>query len=114
MVEIQETPDDQYPEILGKVKYLAHADAVAGSKQEAPAGVLDSRTVVAMDPAGRLLLLETMGARAPDDPSGRRHFKDRSKLPPDSLDSPKPAVLAHLATLIGEQRLEVGRRLGFD
>ena len=114
MNEIQESPDAEYAVILATVKCVAHADAVEGSEQEAPAGVLDCSTVVAMDPAGRVLLLETMGARASNDDWPRRHFKNRSYQPPQGLESPKDAVVAHLATLIGDERLVVGWRLGYD
>ena len=37
--EIQESPDAEYAVILATVKCVAHADAVEGSEQEAPAGV---------------------------------------------------------------------------
>ena len=81
--QIHNTPDAEYAVILATVKCVAHADAVEGSAQEAPAGVLDCSTVVAMDPAGRVLLLETMGARASNDEWARRHFKNRSSQPPE-------------------------------
>ena len=42
------------------VKCVAHADAVEGSQQGAPAGMLNCSTVVAMDAAGRVLLLGTI------------------------------------------------------
>ena len=112
--EIQESPDAEYAVILATVKCVAHADAVEGSKQEATAGVLDCSTVVAMDPAGGVLLLETMGTRASYDEGARRHFKNRSYQPPQGLESPKNAVVAHLATLIGDERLVVGWRLRYD
>ena len=114
MDEIQNTPDAEYAVILATVKWVAHADAVEGIEQEASAGVLDCSTVVAMDPAGRVLLLETMGARASNDYWARRHFKNRSYQPPEGLESPTNAVVAPLATLIGDERLVVGSRLGFD
>ena len=44
----------------------------------------------------------------------RRHFKNRSYQPPDGLESPKQATVTHLVTLIGDQRLVVCWRLGFD
>ena len=52
LYDIQNTPDAQYAVILAIVKCVAHADAVKGTEQDAPAGVLDCSTVVAMDPAG--------------------------------------------------------------
>ena len=45
--EIHNSPDAEYAVILPTVKCVAHADAVEGSEQEAPAGVLDSSTLVA-------------------------------------------------------------------
>ena len=112
--EIQNTPDAEYAVILATVKCVAHTDAVEGSDQVAPAGVLDCSTVVAMDPAGRVLLLETMGARASSDNWARTHFKNRSYQPPQGLERPKNAVVAHLATLIRDERLVIGWRLGYD
>ena len=56
--EIQESPVAEYAVILATVKCVLHADAVEGSEEEAPAGVLDCSTLVAMDPAGRVLLLK--------------------------------------------------------
>ena len=97
--------------IIATVKCLAHAVPVEGSQQVAPAGVLDCSTVVAMDVAGRPLLLETIGARAPGNDWSRRHFENRSYQPPDGYESPKQASVAHLATLIGDQRLVVGWRV---
>ena len=70
--------------------------------------------MVAMDGARRTILLETMGARPADDIWPRRHFKKRSYQPPDGLESPKEATVSHLATLIFDQRLVVGCRLGLD
>ena len=67
-----------------------------------------------MDVAGRFLLLETMGKREPDDEWPRRHFWNRSYQPPDGLEMSKDVVVGHLASLIGDQRLVVGWRLGFD
>ena len=112
--EILETPDAEYVVILATLKCVAHGDAVDGSEQEAAACVLDCSTVVAMDPAGRILLLETMGARASSDNWARRHFKIRKHEPQEGLVSPKEALVAYLATLIGEEHLIVGCRLGFD
>ena len=105
--EIQITPDAEYAVILATVKCVAHADVVEGSEQEAPAGVLDCSTGVAMDPAGRVLLLEAMGARASSDDWVRSHFKNRSYQPPEGLESPKDVMLTHLATLIGDERFLV-------
>ena len=59
--EIQESPDYDYAVILATVKGVAHADAGEGSEPVAPAGVIVWSTVVAMDAAGRVLLVETMG-----------------------------------------------------
>ena len=70
--------------------------------------------MVAMDAGGRGLLLETMGMRTADDTWARRHFKNRSYQPPDGLESPRDALIAALATLIGAQRLVVGWPLGID
>ena len=67
-----------------------------------------------MDPAGRVLLFDTRGARATDDDWARSHFKNRNYQPPEGFESPKNAAVAHLATLIGGERLFVGWRLGFD
>ena len=111
--EIQESPDAEYAVFLATVKCVAHAEAVEGSEQEAPAGVIDCSTVVAMDPAGRVLLLETRGAPASNDDWARRHFKNRSYQPPQGLESPKNALVAHLATLIGDERF-FGWRIGYD
>ena len=111
--EVQEMPNEDEVIIIATFKF-AHADAVEESEQVAQAGVLDCSTVVAMDVAGRVLLLETIGARPAGDDWARRHFKNRSYQPPDGLESPKDATLAHLATLIFDQRLVVGWRLGFD
>ena len=106
--EIHETPYAEYAVILATVKCVAHADAVEIMEHEAPPGVLDCSTVVAMDPVGRMLLLETMGARARNDDWARRHFKNRRYQPPDGLESQKNAVVGLLATLIGAERLSVG------
>ena len=93
---------------------VAHGDAVDGIAQQAPVGGLNCSTVVGMDPAGKVLLLETMGARAHDEDWARRHFKNRSSQPPEGLESPKDAAVAHLSTLIGDERLIVGWPLGFE
>lgn len=42
------------------------------------------------------------------------HFKIRTDQRPEGLESPKDAVVAHSVTLIGDERLVVGSRLGFD
>ena len=107
-------PGEQEVLILATVKSVAHADAVEGSQQVSPAGVLDCSTLVAMDAAGRLLLLETIGARHADDEWARRHFKNRSYQLPDVLESQRHAAVPHMATLIGDQRLVFVRRLCFD
>ena len=96
------------------MKFVAHANAVAPSKQTDPVGVLDCNTLVAMDSAGRVLLFETMGKRDPDDDWPRGHFWNRSYQPPDGWECPKEALVRHLAKLIGDKRLVVGWRLGFD
>ena len=77
LAEIHESPDDEYAVILSTVKCVTHTDAVEGSEQVAPAGVLDCSTLVPKDAAGRVLLLETMGTRAAEDRWARRHFKNR-------------------------------------
>ena len=112
--EVQMMPYEAKVIILATLKCVAHTDAVDGSEQLAPAGVLDCSTMVAMDVAGRPLLLETMGARPADDPWGCRHFKNRSYQPLDRLESPKGESVSHLATPIGNQRQLVGWRLGLD
>ena len=84
------------------------------SKHRDPAGVLDWSTLFAMDSSGIVLLLETMGKRDQNDEWPRRHFWNRSYQPHDCLESPKNAVVGDLASLIGDQRLIVGWRLGFD
>ena len=61
--EVQEMPTEDEVIIIARVKCVAHAAAVQGSQQVAPPGMLGCSTVVAMDVAGRPLLLETMGAR---------------------------------------------------
>ena len=76
--------------------------------------MLDCSTVVAMDAVGRHHLLETMGARPAGEMWTRRHSKNRSYQPPDGLESPKHATVVTLATLIGDQRLVIGWRLGSD
>ena len=93
---------------------VAHGNSVEGSAQEAPAGVLDCSIVVAIDQAGGVLLLETTGARASNDEWARRHFKNRSYQPPEGFERPENAVVEDLASLIGDERLVVGSRLGFD
>ena len=55
-----------------------------------------------------------MGARASNDEWARRHFNNRSYQPLQGLEIPKNAVVAHLATRIGDQRLVVGWRHGYD
>ena len=107
-------PTEEEDVIITTVKCVPHADAVEGSQKVAPAGLLDWSTVVAMDAAGRLLLLETMGVRPAGDDWRRKHFKNRSYQPAEELESPKDAVLVHLATLIGDQRLVLGWMVGFD
>ena len=64
-----------------------------------------------MDAAERLILLETPGGRPAS--NERRPFKNRSYQPPDDLESPRNALVAHLATLKVDQRLVVGLVLGF-
>ena len=76
--EIQKMRGEQEVVILATVKCVAHADAVEGSQKVGPAGVLDCSTVVGMDAGGRLVLLETIGARPAGDEWARRHFKNRS------------------------------------
>ena len=93
---------------------VAHTDALEGSEQVAPAGVLDCSTVVAMDAGARVLLVDPMVTRAAGDEWARRHFKNRSYQPAEGFQSPKNAVIAYLATMIGEQRLLVSWLLGFD
>ena len=107
-------PSEEEAILIAIAKCVAHSVAVEGSHYLAPAGVLDWSTVVAMDMAGRTLLLETIGARAAADERSRRHFKNRSYEPPDGLESPNQATIAHLATLIGDQCLVVGWRLVLD
>ena len=58
LVEMQESSDDPYAVILETVNCVGHADAVEGSKQEAPACVRDCSSFLAMEPAGRVLTLE--------------------------------------------------------
>ena len=112
--QIQETPEDEDALILATVKCVAHIDSVEASEQVAPVGVLDCSTVLALHAAGRVLLAETMGSRAPDDTWARRQFKHRSYQQSDGLESPRDALIAALATLIGAQRLVVGWPLGID
>ena len=111
---MQVSPEERSAVIIATVKWVAHGDALQASKQRDPAGVLDCSTLVAMDSAGRVFLLETMGKRDPDDEWPRRHFWNRSYQPPDGLQSPKDAVVGYLASVIGDQRLVLGWRLGFD
>ena len=54
------------------------------------------------------------GLRPPGDDWPRPHFKNHRYQPPNGLESPKDATVAHLARLIGDQRLVVGCRLGLD
>ena len=61
--EGQEIPNEAEVIIIPPDKCLSHADAFPESEQIAPEGLLDFRTVVAMDVAGQPLLLDTMGAR---------------------------------------------------
>ena len=112
--EMQASPEERNAVIIATVKCLAHANAVTASKQTDPVGVLDCNTLVAMDSAGRVLLFETMGKRDPDDDWPRGHFWNRSYQPPDGWECPKEAVVGHLATMIGDQRVVVGWRPGFD
>ena len=100
LAEIQEACDDEYAVILPTMKCVAHADVLDGSEEVAPSGLLDCSTVVPMDPAGRALLLETMGTREPIDEWARTHFKNHSYQPRECLERPKDAVVVHLATLI--------------
>ena len=93
MVEVQASPEERSAVIIATVKCVAHAEAVDGSKQRDPTGMLDCSTLVAMDCAGRVLLLETMGKREPDDEWPRRHFWNKSYQPPDDLESPKDVLL---------------------
>ena len=60
-------PSEEEGIIIATVKWVAHAAAVQGRQQVAPAGMLDCRTVVAMDVAGRPLLWGTIAAPAPVD-----------------------------------------------
>ena len=71
------TPEAQFAVILATVKCVAHVDTVEGSVQEAPPGVLDFSNEVAIDQAGRVLLLETMGPLTSRDEWARRHFRNR-------------------------------------
>ena len=87
--EVQDMPTEDDVVLIATGKCVAHADAVEESQQGAPAGMLDCCTVVAMDVAGRRLLLETIGARAPSDDRSRRHFKKQSFQTPDGLESPR-------------------------
>ena len=93
--------------IIPTVKSVEHADSVQESEQVAAAVMRDCSTVVAMDVAGRFLLLETMETRPARDEWARTHFKNRSFQPPDGMESPKDAAVAQLATLIVDQRLVV-------
>ena len=112
--EIQQRPSEEDAILIAIAKCVPHAVSVEGSQKVAPAGVLDCSTVMAMDVAGRVLLLETMGARCTVDAWSQRHFKNRSCQQPDGLESPRNAVLANLAMLIWDKRLIVSGRLGFD
>ena len=100
--EIHMSPDEQYAMISETVKCVAHAYAVEGSKQQAPAGLLACTTLAAMDPWARLIPLEPMGVRVPEDEWPRSQFWNRSYQRQDGLESPRDAVVGHLATLIGE------------
>ena len=113
-MEMQASPEERSAVNIATVKCVAHAEAVEPSKQRDPAGVLDCSTPVAMDCAGRVLLLETMAKREPDHDWPRRHFWNKIYQPPDDLETSKDVVVGHLASLIGDQRLVVGWRLGFD
>ena len=77
-MEMQASPEERNVVIIGTVKCVAHAEAVEASKQRDPTGLLDCSTLVARDAAGRVLLLETMGKREPDDDWPRRHFWNKS------------------------------------
>ena len=101
-MEMQAAPDERNAVIIATVKCVAHADAVEASKHRDPGGVLDCSTLGGMDPAGRVLHLETMGKRERDDEWPPRHFWNRSYHPPDELESPKEAVVGQLATLLGD------------
>ena len=67
-----------------------------------------------MDPAGSVLLLETMGERAANAEWARRHFKNSYYQPPEGLESRNKSAVSHLPTLIGDERLIVGSRLRYD
>ena len=75
--------------IIAAVKCVAHADTVEASEKVAPGVMLDCSTVVALDAAGRDLLLQTIVVRPPCDACSRRHFSNRSYQPLDGLESPK-------------------------
>ena len=62
---------------------MAHVDAVDESEEVAPASVLDWSTVLAMDGAGRPLLMEMIGSRPAQDSWASRHFRNRCYQPPD-------------------------------
>ena len=98
-MEMQSSPEQLSAVIIATVKCVPHAGVVEASKQRDPAGVLDSSTLVAMDCAGRFLLLETMGKREPDDEWLRRHFWNKSYQSHDDLESPKDVVVGPLASL---------------
>ena len=59
-------PNEDELILIATLKCVAHVDAVEQSEHVAPAGVLDSSTLVSLDVAGRPILLETMGAREVD------------------------------------------------
>ena len=113
--EVQEMANEDEVMIIATVKCVAQAEAVEESEQGAPAGVLVCSTVVSMNVAGRTLLLETMGARhAGGSCRALRHFKNRGYQPHDGMESSKDATIALLETLICDQRLVLGWRLGLD
>ena len=107
-------PTEQEAVIIATVKNIAHGYVVEGSEQEAPTGVVDCSTLMVMDAAGRILLLETIGARPACDDRARRHVENRRSQPSDGLESPSDAEVAHLAKLIGDQSLVVWWILDFD
>ena len=54
--EIQEMPNQDQAVLIATLKCVAHAEAVEGSQQVAPAWMLDWSTVVSMEAARRPLL----------------------------------------------------------
>ena len=96
------------------MKWVADPDAVEGREKLAQAGVLDCSTAVAMNVARLSILLETIGNRASADDCARRHSKIRRYQPSHRMESRKDGTFAQLATVVGDQRLLVGWRLGPD